>query len=86
LRSVADGAVVIRDESHNAAGDSNTAAALASALAGAIVVHSSATYARDARNMQSYGSVLPSSLRNADLPALFRAGGNAFAEALSQAL
>jgi P-loop containing NTP hydrolase pore-1 len=58
LRSVADGAVVIRDESHNAAGDSNTAAALASALAGAIVVHSSATYARDARNMQSYGSVL----------------------------
>ncbi|WP_456717998.1 MULTISPECIES: strawberry notch C-terminal domain-containing protein [unclassified Bradyrhizobium] len=86
LRSVADGAVVIRDESHNAAGDSNTAAALASALAGAIVVHSSATYARDARNMQSYGSVLPPSLRNADLPALFRAGGTAFAEALSQAL
>lgn len=86
LAEIAKGALAVRDESHNAAGDSNVAAALAVAFAESTVIHSSATFARDAKNLQSYGSVLPPSLREADLPALFRTGGTAFAEALSQAL
>lgn len=86
LAEVAKGAVAVRDESHNAAGDSNVGAALGLAFAESTVIHSSATFARDAKNLQSYGSVLPPSLREADLPALFRTGGTAFAEALSQAL
>jgi hypothetical protein len=86
LTEVANGALAVRDESHNAAGDSNVGAALGIAFARSTVIHSSATFARDAKNLQSYGSVLPPSLREADLPALFRTGGTAFAEALSQAL
>ena len=77
----------IVDECHNAAGDSATAAGIGRILAtSASSTYSSATFARGAENLATYRPVLPPSLRDADLPHLYKAGGHAFAEALSQAL
>ncbi|MTH96198.1 strawberry notch C-terminal domain-containing protein [Roseibium sp. RKSG952] len=87
LSNVVEGAAVIRDETHNGAGDSNTSVALQRALSNAwAVAHSSATFARTPRNLLAYGGILPPSLRGENASDLFDSGGNALAEALSQYL
>jgi len=87
LEAVAEGALVIQDEAHNAAGDSNTRKCLAPATGKAWgTVRSSATFAKTAVNLLSYGDILPPSLRKNNPEELLLAGGNALAEALSQYL
>lgn len=87
LSNVVKGAAVIRDETHNGAGDSNTSVALQRALSNAwAVAHSSATFARTPKNLLAYGGILPPSLRGENASDLFESGGNALAEALSQYL
>ena len=77
----------IVDECHNAAGDSATSAGVGRILGTSrSSTYSSATFARGAENLATYRPVLPPSLRDADLVHLYKAGGHAFAEALSQAL
>lgn len=87
LSEVVKGAAVIRDETHNGAGDSNTSLALQRALSNAwAVAHSSATFARTPKNLLAYGGILPPSLRGENAADIFESGGNALAEALSQYL
>lgn len=83
---VEDGHAIV-DECHNAAGDSATSAGIGRIMeASSSSTYSSATFARGAENLATYRPVLPPSLREADLVHLYKAGGHAFAEALSQAL
>lgn len=87
LQEVANDALVIGDEIHNATGASNTADALEAALANSFgVVRSSATFVRRASSLLSFPKVLPPSLRMEDTPAMLEAGGEPLAEALAQYL
>lgn len=77
-------ACIILDESHNAAGESNTAEAMAAAVLDADhVIYSSATYAKNAQNLAAYSKAFPPGMNLADLPETIRAGGEALQEILS---
>ena len=79
--------LVIADESHNAAGSSNTfenVRALIAAASG--VVFSSATYAKRPDNLELYAPVLPAPYRRDDLTELLQAGGAPLQEVFSQML
>lgn len=89
LESIArqTGAMVILDESHNAAGDSNTHANVCALLnAGHYRVYSSATYAKRPDNMALYASALPERYKNDDIGLLLAAGGPPLQEVFSQML
>lgn len=87
LAACVEGGHAIVDECHNAAGDSATSAGIGRIMeTSSSSTYSSATFARGAENLATYRPVLPPSLREADLVHLYKAGGHAFAEALSQAL
>ena len=79
--------LVIADESHNAAGGSNTfenVRALVAAASG--VVFSSATYAKRPDNLELYAPVLPAPYRRDCLTELLQAGGAPLQEVFSQML
>ena len=81
------GAMVIVDESHNAAGDSNTHNNVKAILdAGDYAVFSSATYAKRTDNLALYASVLPERYKNDDIGGLLHAGGAPLQEIFSQML
>ncbi len=87
LMSIAQGALLVEDESHNAAGDSNIAATidLVEQQAGCCL-YSSATFAARPENMSAYAKALPDCFRGQDVPAVLRAGGQALQAALAQGL
>jgi hypothetical protein len=89
LRAIAEREqpLVIADESHNAAGSSNTfenVRALIAAASG--VVFSSATYAKRPDNFELYAPVLPTPYRRDPLTELLQAGGAPLQEVFSQML
>ncbi|AOG03013.1 strawberry notch C-terminal domain-containing protein [Bosea sp. RAC05] len=87
LRRIARGARMVCDESHNAVGDSNTSEALGLAMDEAdSVTFSSATFAKNARNLAAYRRLFPASMRSSDLMSVLSSGGQAISEALSQML
>lgn len=88
LENVAEGAFVLVDEAHNAAGDgSNTSQTLEIALARAWgVLRSSATFARRVSSLLAYLRVLPPSLRTETARELLLQSGNVLAEVLSESL
>lgn len=84
LESVSKGCLLLLDESHNAAGDSNTAANIAAAAAVAAAVgYSSATFAKDAKNLVAYAPLFPNTVNTAELPEILRIGGEPMMETLS---
>lgn len=87
LPSVSAGALLMIDESHNAAGDSNTAdnISLAVQTSGA-TIYSSATFAKGASNMRAYAKVFPESVSVEGLAATLVAGGEPLQEILSSML
>lgn len=87
LKEISKGNQLVCDESHNAVGDSNTSLALSEAMALADgVTYSSATFAKNARNLAAYGSLFPPSMRSSDLMGVLSAGGQSISEALAQML
>lgn len=85
-RAVA-GDVLILDESHNAAGESNTAENIADAVEQAWgVVYSSATFAKSATSMRAYAKAFPKGVCSSDLPDVLAAGGEPLQEILSSML
>lgn len=88
LASVAEDALVLVDEAHNAAGsDSNVGVSLGLALDKAWgILRSSATFARRAASLLAYPKVLPPSLRTPEAQEFLANSGNSIAEVLSEAL
>ena len=87
LPKICKDAVVILDESHNAAGDSQVNKNIELALEGASsVIYSSATFAKTAQNMAIYGRVFPDGLNSDELKETLEAGGEPLNEVLSAAL
>jgi hypothetical protein len=90
LQEMANGAVVIMDESHNASGDSNVGKYLMSVLESTLgVSFLSATFAKRPDNMPIYASKTSMSEANMDTEALINAilvGGVALQEIVSNAM
>jgi len=79
--------VVILDESHVAAGDSNTGDNIARAVEhSAAAIYSSATYAKNAKNMRAYSKVFPKSVQVESLADTLVVGGEPLQEVLSAML
>lgn len=84
LGRAASGSLLLLDESHNGAGNSNTAINIAAAVEKAWgCVYSSATYAKNAKNMAAYSKVFPDTISTSELPEVLEAGGEALLEILS---
>lgn len=87
LAKVCEGNHLFLDESHNAAGDSNTGLNVGAAMRVAdAYTFSSATFARGADNMAAYAPVFPATVSSNDLSDVLRVGGPPLLEALSQSL
>lgn len=87
LKAIATGSHVVCDESHNAVGDSATSEVLADAMdLATAVTYSSATFARNAKNLSAYRRLFPASMQSSDLMSVLSSGGQAISEALSQML
>lgn len=77
-------AQLLLDESHNAAGDSNTGRNIATAIGNArAVAYSSATSMKGAKNVLIYSALFPESVDVAGLPETLQAGGEVLQEVLS---
>jgi hypothetical protein len=87
LPRAVEGAFVILDESHVAAGEGNTATNIARALDNAeACLYSSATFAKGARNMACYRKAFPAALSSKDLADTLQVGGEPLQEVLSAML
>ncbi|OIR05991.1 hypothetical protein GALL_117880 [mine drainage metagenome] len=87
IKDVSAGAMIILDESHNAAGDSNTGRNIAQAVQMShAAVYSSATFSKDATNMGVYYKAFPTTVDMATLTSTLRAGGEPLQEVLSSML
>ena len=87
ISAASNGAVLILDESHNAAGDSNTGYNITNAIVGSkAALYSSATYAKNAKNMAVYYKAFPPSVNVASLAETLQAGGETLQEVLSSML
>lgn len=87
LLEAAKGSYLILDESHKAAGESNTSVAISEAVQNAwSVTYSSATYAKDAKNMLVYSKAFPPSVNLDTLSDTLKAGGEALQEVISAML
>lgn len=87
IAKAVEGALVILDESHVAAGDGNIASNIAQAVANAgACLYSSATYAKGAKNMACYAKAFPASVSVGDLTETLIAGGEPLQEVLSSML
>lgn len=81
LSSCVKDGLAILDESHLAAGESNTAENIASALDQSWgTVYSSATFAKDAKNMAAYKKVFPAGICDSNLADILIAGGEPLQE------
>lgn len=79
--------VVILDESHVAAGESNTGDNIARAVEhSSAAIYSSATYAKNAKNMRAYSKVFPPSVQVESLADTLLVGGEPLQEVLSAML
>lgn len=84
LSEVQQGSIVMLDESHNAAGESNTGVNIASAIRNAAgAVYSSATFAKDAKNFGVYSKAFPPSVNLETLQETLAIGGPSLMEVLS---
>lgn len=84
LGNAAEGSLMLLDESHNAAGASNTAENIAAAVEKSWgCVYSSATFAKNAKNMSAYSKVFPPTVSTTDLPDILIAGGEPLQEILA---
>jgi hypothetical protein len=87
LAKACEGAIVILDESHNAAGDSQVNANVEEALRKAhAVAYSSATYSDKPENMGVYLRVFPKGIGAAELRETLEVGGEPLMEILTAAL
>lgn len=87
LLEASKGAYLIMDESHKAAGESNTSITISQAVRHAwSVTYSSATYAKDAKNMLVYSKAFPPSVNLDTLSDTLKAGGEALQEVISAML
>ena len=87
LADAVKGAVVILDESHVAAGESHTADNIARAVeSSSAAIYSSATYAKNAKNMRAYSKVFPASVQVESLADTLAVGGEPLQEVLSAML
>lgn len=87
LPAATTGAMLLVDESHVAAGESNTADNMGLAVEMAdSCVYSSATFAKNARNMRAYAKVFPESVSVESLADTLVAGGEPLQEILSAML
>lgn len=87
LRQIANGALLIEDESHNAAGDSNIASVINSVEEmAACCLYSSATFAAKPENMRAYRKALPDFFRGQDVASVLRVGGQSLQAALAQGM
>ncbi|CAN7529616.1 strawberry notch family protein [Pseudoxanthomonas sp. LjRoot168] len=81
------GAAVILDESHNAAGESNTNNNIALAVDSSYsVTYSSATSIKEPKNLAIYSRLFPASVNIGALPETLATGGEALQEVLSSML
>lgn len=85
IQSASEGAMLILDEAHLAAGSSsNTGYNIQRAVARShSVAYSSATYAKHARNFGVYNKVLPEKYRGIDVGEILSVGGDALQEVFS---
>lgn len=75
------GSMLILDESHNAAGNSNTGIVMRKAVASSAgAVHSSATYSKNAQSMGTYSTVFPPEMSVEEIQQTLRDGGEPMAE------
>lgn len=87
IKDAAIGATIILDESHNAAGDSNTGNNIAQAVqVSHSAVYSSATYSKNASNMGVYYKAFPGSIDMKSLTDTLKSGGEPLQEVLSSML
>lgn len=87
LPIAAEGALMILDESHNAAGESNTATNVAAAVDRCWASgYSSATYAKGAKNMAAYVKAFPVGMCAGDIAETLEVGGEPLQEILSAML
>lgn len=84
LPAAAMGSMLMLDESHNAAGDSNTSDNIGLTVEkAASCVYSSATFAKNATNMKAYAKIFPPSVEVEKLAGTLQAGGEPLQEILS---
>ena len=87
IKNVSAGATIILDESHNAAGDSNTGMNIAQAVQmSRAAVYSSATYSKNASNMSVYYKAFPTTVDMQSLSDTLLVGGEPLQEVLSAML
>lgn len=87
IKSAAEGATLILDESHNAAGDSNTGINISQAVQmSRSAAYSSATYAKNASNMGVYYRAFPNTVDMQSLSDTLAVGGEPLQEVLSSML
>jgi len=88
LKNVVDEDVLlVLDESHNAAGDSNVASNIREAVAAAgSVVYSSATFAASPKMMGFYTPLFPEHISEDEIVSMMRKGGEEFQEVISSML
>lgn len=87
LPTAARGSLLILDESHNAAGESNTGKIFEEAVAhSAACMYSSATFAKDAKNMGAYSKAFPEGGCSSNLAEVLAVGGEPLQEILSAML
>lgn len=87
LDVVDEDTILVLDEAHNAAGDSNISKTIAKAVEQAgDVVYSSATFAKNARSMAFYTKLLPDGMSAAELTDILLRGGETMQEVFSTML
>lgn len=87
LKEISKGSFLILDESHKAAGESNTNFNVLRAMRDISgVVYSSATYAKDSKNFRIYSKVMPPSVSPNAIPEILSKGGDPLAEVFSAML
>lgn len=87
LERLCHGAILIADESHNAAGAGNTANNFGVAIESARgVIYSSATYAKGAKNFSFYSKAFPSTVQIDSLAETLEKGGEPLLEVVSAML
>lgn len=87
IKNASQGGVIIMDESHNAAGDSNTGRNITEAvMVAGSALYSSATFAKNAKNMGVYYKAFPDSVNIESLTETLITGGEPLQEVLSAML
>ena len=84
ITTATEGGMLMLDESHNAAGESNTNVNVSAAIeASAGVIYSSATSIKEGKNVRAYSRLFPRTVDIGSLPQTLAAGGEVLQEVLS---